>query len=117
MGLLDINTTDYETIETTKETNKNTIPNNNSDIVIPSDRITHQIPKGVDHPSFFAKGTDINDSTPGGAYIPGTSTSTNIEEEDKDNEINPHTAWRAAKMDENGVFIEDDNNNNDKEDK
>lgn len=49
----DINTKDYETgVE--------------YDEVILSDRLTHIIPKGADHPTVFAKGTNENDSTEGG---------------------------------------------------
>ena len=46
-GLNDINTKDYETGV-----------DNSGEHVILADRITHVVTKGVDHPSFFAKGTD-----------------------------------------------------------
>jgi len=57
--LNDINTKDYETgVE--------------YDEVILSDRLTHVIPKGADHPTVFAKGTSENDSTEGGIYFVST---------------------------------------------
>ena len=45
-GLNDINTKDYET----------GVDNSGEDVIL-ADRITHVVTKGVDHPSFFAKGT------------------------------------------------------------
>ena len=50
-GLNDINTRDFET---------GVIYEN----VIKADRLTHVVPKGADHPSFYAKG--MEDETPGG---------------------------------------------------
>ena len=101
-GLNDINTKDYET--GTEEIDKN---------VILSDRLTHVVTAGPDHPSFFAKGMD--DATPGGAFVSGTagvhgqtdnSVSTSVstgEETDIAYIVVPPPGWSAAKSSSAGV--------------
>lgn len=51
----DLNTKDYET----------GVPEEGP--ILP-DRLTHQVPKGADHPTPFAKGTTDHDNTPSGFY-------------------------------------------------
>mmetsp|Transcript_25931 Transcript_25931/g.24773 ORF Transcript_25931/g.24773 Transcript_25931/m.24773 type:complete len:668 (+) Transcript_25931:89-2092(+) len=86
-GLNDINTKDFET-------------GNDEDTAILSDRLTHVVTAGPDHPSFFAKGMD--DATPGGGYISSASSTvgSSLEVVDVDgkewfHELPP--GWSAAK--------------------
>ena len=95
-GLNDINTTDFETgfEEASKQ-------------VILSDRLTHVVTAGPDHPSFFAKGMD--DATPGGAFVVTSTHATGgalggIEDEsDPAYVVVPPTGWSAAKSSSAGV--------------
>jgi zinc finger protein len=84
-GLNDINTKDFETgFEGEK-------------LAILSDRLTHVVTAGPDHPSFFAKGMD--DATPGGAYVAGSAPPPAVEyiETDPSYIVVPPPGWLAAK--------------------
>ena len=98
-GLNDINTRDYETgVE---------------DVPIFADRLTHVLPKGADHPNFYAKGMD--DSTPGGEFITTTTTtstitSTMIDENNATNTMDTDTVtiphgWTAAVKQDDEIGI------------
>ena len=107
MGLNDINTHDYETHDDPTHTHIN------SDEIQLSDRVTNTVVKGLDHPSFFAKGCDVNDTTGTGAYIEGTTrieNKGNIDEE-------TNSKWKAATINDIGLFQQesvphDDSNTN-----
>jgi hypothetical protein len=86
-GLNDINTKDFET-------------GHDEDLVILSDRLTHVVTAGPDHPSFFAKGMD--DATPGGAFVSSASAIVgsflevvDVDEKEWFHELPP--GWSAAK--------------------
>jgi hypothetical protein len=104
-GLNDINTRDFETGVDYEEN-------------VLSDRLTHIVPKGPDHPHFFAKGTD--DATPGGVFFGKITSITTIgcctcngdstrksgdeEEEEEEGEkpwfAEPPSGWKVEKLDE-----------------
>ena len=84
-GLNDINTKDFETGFEGERA------------AILSDRLTHVVTAGPDHPSFFAKGMD--DATPGGAFVTPT-VPTSLEgaiETDPSYITVPPAGWSAAK--------------------
>ena len=99
-GLNDINTKDFET--GTEDV---------SSAVILSDRLTHVVTAGPDHPSFFAKGMD--DATPGGAFVVTSAShlaqgqidanSSNYVETDAAYIVVPPAGWSAAKSSSAGV--------------
>lgn len=88
-GLNDINTKDFETgVE--------------YDEFVKPDRLTHVMPKGSDHPTFFAKGVD--DTTEGGGVFLSTpptqfySENSNIASiDEKDLEFEPSDEWQGSK--------------------
>ena len=97
-GLNDINTKDYET--GTEDATSG---------IILSDRLTHVVTAGPDHPSFFAKGMD--DATPGGAFVvtsashlaQGQIHDTTDKETDAAYIVVPPAGWSAAKSSSAGV--------------
>jgi zinc finger protein len=90
-GLNDINTKDYETGFEGERS------------AILSDRLTHVVTAGPDHPSFFAKGMD--DATPGGQYISPSLPvpPSDAIETDPAYMIVPPAGWSAAKSSSAGV--------------
>jgi hypothetical protein len=99
-----MNTYDYETYDnpdgTTTAGSEIRIQEQMSGQLAVPDRVTNKVVKGLDHPSFFAKG--CVDETPGGQYLTPEVTA--------DNDTIPSdgvaSQWRAARLDENGLFIE-----------
>lgn len=92
LGLNDINTKDFETYDDPSQAR--------DDGIHLSDRATTTVKKGLDHPSFFAKGCEENDNTGTGAYIEGTKKP---EQTDED-ESHSNTTWKAAKINAMGLF-------------
>eukprot|EP01040_Poterioochromonas_malhamensis_P010219 gene10221-11116_t len=88
LGLNDINTKDFETGY--DEELKDHGP------ILP-DRVTIPYHKAVDHPTFFAKGTDINDNTVGGAVVAPVK-STSVPEVPAESEyFQPPAGWKFEK--------------------
>jgi hypothetical protein len=77
--LNDINTKDFETGVEEDVTNLPHGP-------VLSDRLTQHYVKGSDHPTFFAKGTEINDTTTGGKFIGSSSDSSSSNNATKEQE-------------------------------
>lgn len=87
-GLNDINTKDYETGVKYEEFTK-------------PDRLTHVVPKGADHPTFFAKGVDDNTSG-GGVFLSTPSYSqeaglVDTAHGDDGVEFEPSDHWQGSK--------------------
>jgi hypothetical protein len=68
------------------------------------DRLTQQYEKAVDHPTFFAKGTDINDSTVGGKCVKevpgdnGVDAASQIDEITDDDYLQPPEGFKAERI-------------------
>ena len=137
MGLNDINTHEFETYDNPDGTTTSAVEhharlkavekqNSSSSssghgVVLP-DRVQNKVVKGADHPSFFAKGCDHNDTTPGGAYINNDNTGNGDMNSNNNNSVNGSSGrvtegieehltgvahgWKAATVDEQtGLFV------------
>jgi hypothetical protein len=91
-----MNTKDYET----------GVPEELEQGPILPDRLTHQVPKGADHPTPFAKGTIENDDTPSGfttatqgAAVAFGYSQVNSQNNGKDEEYyQPPAGWSVEKV-------------------
>lgn len=101
-GLLDMNTADYEVIPEGAQ--------HPSSEVVYADRVTRVVKKGADHPSFFAKGCEINDNTTGGAFMSSKEDAAGGVETG----VIP-AGWTFSKMNEHGEFIQDEEKGDEEE--
>jgi len=83
--LNDINTADFETgvEDLTKVQHGPVLP----------DRLTENYHKTVDHPTFFAKGTDVDDTTQGGGYFTAKPKSSDAAEQAVEEYYQPPAGW------------------------
>lgn len=87
----DINTRDFETGV------------NESEGPVLPDRLQNNYLKGPDHPTPFAKGTEVNDNTDGGlklSHKAETETHTNEAYSEEDMYCKPPPGWSAERVDE-----------------
>lgn len=89
LGLNDINTKDFETGYEEEEL-KDHGP------ILP-DRVTIPYHRAVDHPTFFAKGTDINDNTVGGAVVAPVKITSMPEVPAESEYFQPPAGWKFEK--------------------